>query len=106
MSLPAPLNDDAALSPLPPPQLVLQFDAGATADFLASKLQSLEVDPNTSFMAKVFGMLPPSVMGSAPAGMRLGALEPPPEMQFVPTPAPAPPSSSLGARRAQSRCPV
>lgn len=80
-------------------------------DALAASFGSLEVDGNTAFLSKVFGMLPPSIMGAPPAFAPFAAEE----MLMVPTPAlvvpaapappapPAPAATSPVARRSSAR---
>lgn len=74
-----------ASSPPPTPLLLLP-PATDTVDALSVRLGSLEVDGNTTFMSKVFGLLPPSIMGAPPAFAPFVAEE----LVMVPTPAPAP----------------
>lgn len=86
MDLPPQLLDDACLSLLLPPHVVLQFDADASSD-LIEQMQALEVDPATTFMAKIFGLLPPSIMGAPPSDVPRASEEEGLPMHFIPTPA-------------------
>ncbi|KAM0857821.1 hypothetical protein ACQ4PT_048230 [Festuca glaucescens] len=70
-------------SPLPP--VVPQLPPALEVDALTTRLGSLEVDGNTTFMTKIFGLLPPSIMGAPPAFAPFAA----DELIMVPTPAPA-----------------
>ncbi|KAM0832354.1 hypothetical protein ACQ4PT_064960 [Festuca glaucescens] len=80
-----------SLEPAPSPEA-----ADSAMEVLADKMHSLEVDGNTTFLSKVFGMLPASIMGAPPVFAPFEHVVP----VMVPTP---PPASAPQPRRSSGR---
>jgi hypothetical protein len=83
----------ASFESAPPPAV-----GAAAMELLTDRMLSLEVDGNTTFLSKVFGMLPASIMGAPPAFAPFEQEVP----LMVPTPPPAP-ASAPQPRRASDR---
>jgi hypothetical protein len=91
-------TDDLVRASSPPPTpLLLLSPAADTVGAFSVRLGSLEVDGNTTFMTKIFGFLPPTIMGAPPAIAPFVAEE----LVMVPTPALAP--TPHAARRTSAR---